>query len=275
VILRVLKRVVLKNSFVINFIRLFVKNDQTSYKLKKSIKQQRPLTKMGEDIESIKFQLELFLTHYVDLKKATPAKSWMRHVQLTRLKALEEVAEVLERNNIVYWLGYGTLLGVYRHNGFIPWDNDIDICVFQKDFSKVNDVITRNCSRFNVIDANDVRSFSPKNCFYKIFDKETNYEYFDIFAFTDAEEDGFTAGIYVKELGSYAYNEIPMKAIIPLGKAVFEGREYFVPNDIETYLQLLYGNIDALPKNWTENAERDRTRKFKFNSDMGVEPWDK
>ncbi len=57
-------------------------------------------------------------------------------VQQTLLKMAKEVHTVLEKNNIKYFITFGTLLGAIRHKGFIPWDDDFDIFLFDEDYEK-------------------------------------------------------------------------------------------------------------------------------------------
>ncbi len=50
-----------------------------------------------------------------------------------RLLAIANIiADIFERHDIPHSIVYGTLLGVVRHKGFIPWDDDFDFCVFEE-----------------------------------------------------------------------------------------------------------------------------------------------
>lgn len=60
----------------------------------------------------------------------------LRRVQLKMLDMLQQIADICDRHDIPYWLDGGTLLGAARHQGFIPWDDDIDISMRQADLKR-------------------------------------------------------------------------------------------------------------------------------------------
>lgn len=50
---------------------------------------------------------------------------------------LKDTTKLLENNNIIFWMSGGTLLGAIRHKGLIPWDDDADIEIDEKDIQKL------------------------------------------------------------------------------------------------------------------------------------------
>lgn len=60
----------------------------------------------------------------------------LRRIQMIELEMLCEIDRICRKYNIKYILAFGSLLGAIRHHGFIPWDDDIDICMLYEDYLK-------------------------------------------------------------------------------------------------------------------------------------------
>lgn len=68
--------------------------------------------------------------------KYNPDGSELRNYQLRLLEMLKYVDNICKENQIKYWLSSGTCLGAVRHNGFIPWDDDVDIEMLPSDYKR-------------------------------------------------------------------------------------------------------------------------------------------
>ncbi len=58
----------------------------------------------------------------------------MKRAWAAQLEVLEEIKSVCKALDITFWADWGTMLGAVRHQGFIPWDDDMDICMMRKDY---------------------------------------------------------------------------------------------------------------------------------------------
>lgn len=71
----------------------------------------------------------------------------LRKAQLIMLEMLVEFDAICKKHHLQYWLDSGTLLGAVRHQGFIPWDDDIDLSMSIEDYNKFLKVAESELSR--------------------------------------------------------------------------------------------------------------------------------
>ncbi len=63
--------------------------------------------------------------------------SMMKRAWAAELEVLQVVADICKKYGLQYFADWGTLLGAVRHQGFIPWDDDIDICLKREEYDEL------------------------------------------------------------------------------------------------------------------------------------------
>ena len=65
----------------------------------------------------------------------------MKSVWAAALEVLEKISSVCNEYGLEWYAAYGTLLGTIRHEGYIPWDDDMDIWMKRADYQKLLEVL--------------------------------------------------------------------------------------------------------------------------------------
>ena len=76
-------------------------------------------------------------------QKYAPEGSPLRKLQLEMLDELLVLDKICKDNGLTYYLSSGTALGAVRHQAFIPWDDDLDIALPEKDYKRLVEILRR------------------------------------------------------------------------------------------------------------------------------------
>ncbi len=66
----------------------------------------------------------------------------LRKVQYVQLEIAKEIFRICADNGLACFLDSGSMLGAVRHNGFIPWDDDLDIGMMRDDYEKFTQIVS-------------------------------------------------------------------------------------------------------------------------------------
>lgn len=133
----------------------------------------------------------------------------LHKIQELELMILKDFIAICEENNLEYFIYGGSALGAVRHGGFIPWDDDIDIIMFRKDYEKFKEITLAKPNK-----KYDFLTSKTKDYFFlfsKIMLKDTVFEewwvnqvdfnlgiYIDIFVLDNVPDNKLKRFIHVK-----------------------------------------------------------------------------
>ena len=84
----------------------------------------------------------------------------LKHVQQVELSILKDFVDICNENDLEYFLYGGTALGAVRHSGFIPWDDDIDVAMFRKDYEKFLAIMEKkNIPKYKMLNVNTEKDY--------------------------------------------------------------------------------------------------------------------
>ncbi|NBH14512.1 hypothetical protein D3Z36_10085 [Lachnospiraceae bacterium] len=79
---------------------------------------------------------EAGLFHQYIAKESFHIEKMMKRAWAASIKVMKEVERICKKHHILYFADWGTLLGAVRHQGFVPWDDDIDIAMKREDYNR-------------------------------------------------------------------------------------------------------------------------------------------
>lgn len=86
---------------------------------------------------SLEFSLDFFRD---EVRNGFYIPGAIKQAWAASMMVLDEIDKICKKYDITYFADWGTLLGAVRHGGFIPWDDDIDICMKREDYDRFKEV---------------------------------------------------------------------------------------------------------------------------------------
>ena len=234
-----------------------------------------------EEIREEMDTLYYIINNRLDITEFPKATGELRKYQLADAELLRLFHEACQKHNLIYWLDWGTLLGAIRHNGFIPWDDDLDVCMPRDDYNKAKTVLTEEFEQlgFSTLvrngmfiwdeitgvsldvfavdstkyDKNETTLEIKAREFLKAFrrmpepyDDRTVRSFDELRAKTMDEEKGTLIYYSALESTSRLCTYTP-DVIFPLCKHVFEQYEFMVPHNSNEYLKTQFHDYMSYP----------------------------
>ena len=171
---------------------------------------------------------------------------------------LYKAIDILEKHNIQYYAWEVTLLGSFRHNGLIPWDDDVDICITHTQVKRIMRIPVKEWKQNNLKLVKHwlgFKIYKTDGVVVPSIDEKYPYKYPFLDVFITKKYKGIWS--YIKDTWSQrAYNIWPDNTIdnedlLPLKRRIFDfpggKRQLYVPNNSIVYLNKHY-------KGWQNTA---------------------
>lgn len=155
-------------------------------------------------------------------------------------KLLKRVINIFNEENLLYTIAFGTLLGAMRYNNRMPWDDDVDLIIFdEKQFKNVVNSELFNKENLGIV---------PTSFGYKIYDKnnyrrikmESVYPFIDIFIYEPVNQKWFFARERSRK--TWPHSIYKDEDIFPLQTCLYDDMSVSCPNKPFNLLTSEYGD---------------------------------
>lgn len=193
----------------------------------------------------------------------------LRMLQLVQLEILEVIDKICADNGISYSLYAGTLLGAVRHKGFIPWDDDLDVCMSREDYEAFisiwNDVKPKG---YIIQNKENTPNFTQS--FSKIRKEHTTFLQYDF------EREAYHTGIFVD---IFPLDRIPDNKI---GRIIFRWnclkyqlftREFVPPKSnifVKAISKLILLTVPVSKRKYVRDRICEKITRYKDNKSFGI-----
>jgi len=184
------------------------------------------------------------------------------------LTIMDYIDDFCRNNNINYFLYGGSLIGAIRHKGYIPWDDDIDICMMRQDYDKFLSLFTDPQNRYCLISPSNNSDYYLPTA--KVYDSATVLNervpngidigiFIDVFPLDYCSDEYKETCQYGKKIGFY-------RKIVNIKNLSYTKNRSVVKNGILFFLKLLVG---VIPKRTAINkicrlSERYKSKPSKY-----------
>lgn len=188
------------------------------------------------------------------IRKGKPKKIRLEGRYLGRMKTmLFDTIDLFERHGIKYWLDDGTLLGIIRDGGLIPWDNDVDLGIAGDSVQRLSGLkfhllpkyLLRKKTIGNLWIPGGTWAFKVKTVLEKI--RHINF-HIDLFAKYKVED-------RYQWIDCGALKQIEPKYYDSLDHVTWEGRKISIPSHVEDYLAIRYGDWRTPTQDYNPSRE--------------------
>lgn len=130
-------------SEILRIDEIFARLDQLSTQqkaLEQAVAENNTLLQNIYNNKSVQDKLDFLITlikYTTDITKIPKATGLERTIQEANFTLYKKIAKILKANHITFFVDFGILIGLARHNDFIPWDDDIDISVPRTEYEKL------------------------------------------------------------------------------------------------------------------------------------------